>query len=125
MFDVPFVSGLGGGLIVVVSSTLLDEDAKATNRPLASMDGPAWSGGLTPLLACAPSGATSTKAGRPAPVAEGTTEKCKIALEPPPGDGFTTCTVNVPAAATSPLASCALRDEPLNMVGLPVPLMST
>src|SRR5690348_2777521 len=40
IFDVLFVSGLGGGLIVVVSNRFVAEDAKATNLPLASIEGP-------------------------------------------------------------------------------------
>lgn len=83
-------------------------------------------GALTPLLACAPSGATSTSVGRPAPDVAGTTEKCKTCDVPPPGAGLTTCTVYVPAAARSPVASCALNEpELLKVVGRPVPLTST
>lgn len=40
--------------------------------------------------------------------------------------GFTTCTVYVPAAARSPVASCALSEpELLKVVGRPVPLTRT
>lgn len=49
-----------------------------------------------------------------------------MAVAPPPGAGFTTWTVYVPAAAVSPLASWATREEELEKaVGRPVPFTST
>jgi hypothetical protein len=126
MFGAPFVSGLGGGLIVVVSSKFVEDETNAMKRPVASIAGPEVAGLSAPSFACAPSAATSTSSGSPAPVNDGTMEKNRLPEVPPPGVGFTTCTGYVPAAARSPLASCASSVvEPPNVVGLPLPFTST
>ena len=90
------------------------------------MAGPTVEGSLAPSFACAPSAATSTNSGKPAPAADGAIEKNSVDEMPPPGAGFTTCTGYVPAAAKSLVASCAPSMVGLpNVVGLPLPFTST
>ncbi|HEV2488733.1 MAG TPA: hypothetical protein VGT03_02910 [Candidatus Acidoferrales bacterium] len=90
------------------------------------MVGPAPLGTLAPSSACVPLLEKSTISGKPSPLLEGTTEKSSVPETPPPGAGFTACTGNVPAVATSWFASCAETCvEPDAVVGRALPSINT
>lgn len=108
----------------MVNSRFVAGDAYAMNRPLESMVGAL--GSVTPSSACVPLFEKSTSSGSPAPLLEGTTEKSSVLDVPPPGSGFTTCTGNVPAVATSWLANWDVTCVGLTgFVGRALPLTNT
>ena len=108
---------------MIVNSKFVAGEAYAMNLPLESIVGPETLGELTPSSACVPLFEKSTSSGSPTPLLEGTTEKSSVPEIPPPGGGLITCTGNVPAVATSWLASWATTCDAFGaVVGRALPL---